>query len=272
MISIENIYLLRICDYFCCDIIHGVRFVIMPRGGCGGNIGRRTRNATDQRNSRVDRTPEERHIQREIDRLRSSQYREQNREEQNEQQRLRRRSDRAQQTNEMRLHRADVERQRYQHRQQPTVNIENAAFQYDPTIDYSAHASLQIGRMSVVCVHCDALKFAKEPPGLCCLNGKVKLPELLPPPEPLHSLLYGQSLFSNHFLHNIKMYNDCFQMTSFGGEIVNERNYNPTFKVISTTSLINITLITLITLIILININYIIIIINYITIIFTHSY
>ncbi|XP_049316467.1 uncharacterized protein LOC125779283 isoform X2 [Bactrocera dorsalis] len=62
-------------------------------------------------------------------------------------------------------------------------------------------------------------------------RGKVKLPELLPPPQPLFQLLYGESPHSSHFLKHTKMYNDCFQMTSFGGEIVNEQNCNPTFKV-----------------------------------------
>ncbi|XP_067630863.1 uncharacterized protein [Eurosta solidaginis] len=99
---------------------------------------------------------------------------------------------------------------------------------YEPNIQYSA--SVQIGQMSVVCQHCNAVKFQKESPGLCYAGGKVKLPELLPPPEPLFQLLYGDSPNSRHFLQHTKMYNDCFQMTSFGGEIVNEQNYNPTFK------------------------------------------
>ncbi|GBP26716.1 hypothetical protein EVAR_23488_1 [Eumeta japonica] len=35
--------------------------------------------------------------------------------------------------------------------------------------------------------------------GLCCLNGKAKLPELLAPPKPLESLLSGQGTQSKHF-------------------------------------------------------------------------
>jgi hypothetical protein len=47
----------------------------------------------------------------------------------------------------------------------------------------------------------DALKFAGESPGLCCLNGKVKLPLLTSPPVPLRSLLSGEAPES-HFLGN----------------------------------------------------------------------
>jgi hypothetical protein len=88
--------------------------------------------------------------------------------------------------------------------------------------------------MEIVCNHCAALKFAGETPGLCCLSGKVKLPLLPPPPEPLHSLLRGETPESRHFLLNTQRYNGCFQMTSFGADIIEERGFNPTFKVIST--------------------------------------
>lgn len=112
------------------------------------------------------------------------------------------------------------------------VVLNQAAFHYDPTINYSAHPFVIIGTMSVLCQHCKALKFSNEAPGLCCANGKVKLQPLISPPEPLRSLLYGEHQFSKHFLANIQQYNGCFQMTSFGAEIVEERGYNPTFKVI----------------------------------------
>lgn len=56
------------------------------------------------------------------------------------------------------------------------ANMKRAAFSYDNTIDYTLHESLLIGTMSVVCKHCNALKFKHEVNGLCCSNGKVKLP------------------------------------------------------------------------------------------------
>lgn len=223
-------------------IVYTSKFVTMPRRG-RANIGRRSQRTTQRRNYTTRQTEGERAVETESARNRMIENRmrqsQENYEASNEQERLRRRQVRARQSDEIRSQRAATERQRRQQRI-PPLNIERAAFQYDANIEYSAHASVQIGQISVVCPHCNALKFQKEPPGLCCANGKVKLPELLPPPEPLRRLLYGESPNSNHFLKHTKMYNDCFQMTSFGGEIVNERNYNPTFKVISTTSATNI--------------------------------
>ncbi|XP_039954205.1 uncharacterized protein LOC120770689 [Bactrocera tryoni] len=85
--------------------------------------------------------------------------------------------------------------------------------------------------MEVVCNHCGALKFAGETPGLCCLSGKVKLPPLPLPTEPLRSLLTGETPESRHFLSNAQKYNGCFQMTSFGADIIHERGFIPTFEI-----------------------------------------
>ncbi|XP_026475685.1 uncharacterized protein LOC113380824 [Ctenocephalides felis] len=103
--------------------------------------------------------------------------------------------------------------------------------QINCSYDYSLHPSVCIGKMDVVCKYCGALKFSQETPGLCCLNGKVKLPSLTPPPEPLYSLLCGETQESRHFLANTQKYNGCFQMTSFGADIIEERGFNPTFKI-----------------------------------------
>lgn len=86
--------------------------------------------------------------------------------------------------------------------------------------------------MNLICAHCQALKFENEPPGMCCLNGKIQLPILEEPPDPLRYYLSGTSAESQHFLKNIRKYNCCFQMTSFGAtRIVNYGNFMPTFKV-----------------------------------------
>lgn len=106
------------------------------------------------------------------------------------------------------------------------------AFHYDSLVDYSAHSCIQIGPMNVACTFCGALKFAGETSGLCCFGGKVKLIQLPSPPEPLYSLLLGVTPESRHFLLNTQQYNTCFQMTSFGAEMVQENGFNPTFKVI----------------------------------------
>lgn len=111
------------------------------------------------------------------------------------------------------------------------ADLNRAAFRYDCSNDYSLHPSVCIGQMDVVCEYCGALKFSGETPGLCCVNGKVKLPVLTPPQEPLYSLLCGETQESRHFLANTRKYNSCFQMTSFGADIIEEGGFNPTFKV-----------------------------------------
>ncbi|GFS82586.1 uncharacterized protein NPIL_551101 [Nephila pilipes] len=65
---------------------------------------------------------------------------------------------------------------------------------------------------------------------MCCAAGKIKLPQLREPPEPLKTLLAGYTAESKHFLSNIRKYNSCFQMTSFGAEIITT-HFMPIFKV-----------------------------------------
>ncbi|CAH4036598.1 unnamed protein product [Pieris brassicae] len=66
--------------------------------------------------------------------------------------------------------------------------------------------------MNFHCEHCRTLEFAS---GLCCLNGKVKLPSLTQPPESLNSSLHGETPESRH--HKC---NRCFQI--FLGLILSE--------------------------------------------------
>ncbi|XP_049317009.1 uncharacterized protein LOC125779782 [Bactrocera dorsalis] len=107
--------------------------------------------------------------------------------------------------------------------------MEHVGFLYDPDCDYSLHGA--IGAMDIICTHCNAAKFRGETVGMCCSSGKVKLPALEPPPEPLQSLLTGESPTSKHFLQNIQAYNSCFQMTSFGATKIIRDPFMPTFKV-----------------------------------------
>ncbi|CAE1161931.1 unnamed protein product [Acanthosepion pharaonis] len=65
----------------------------------------------------------------------------------------------------------------------------NAAYNYDCTVNYSARRDVQIGAMDKVCTFCNAKKWAGEQPGLCCSGGKIKLPSLDEPPQPLRDLL-----------------------------------------------------------------------------------
>ncbi|XP_055543188.1 uncharacterized protein LOC129728760 [Wyeomyia smithii] len=111
------------------------------------------------------------------------------------------------------------------------IQLHRAAFQYDCTTDYSKLPCVTIGSMDLVCQHCNALKFHSETAQFCCAGGKVKLPPLAQPPEPLLSLLTQDSLEAKHFLTNVHKYNSCFQMTSFGANIVEESGFNLTFKI-----------------------------------------
>ncbi|GFT42212.1 uncharacterized protein NPIL_502451 [Nephila pilipes] len=104
------------------------------------------------------------------------------------------------------------------------------AFWYNPDENYSLTRHVLIGTMTVVCLYCKALKFSGETKGMCCAAGKIKLPQLREPPEPLKTLLVGYTAESKHFLSNIKKYNSCFQMTSFGAEVITTHSM-PTFKV-----------------------------------------
>ncbi|XP_049310614.1 uncharacterized protein LOC125778131 isoform X2 [Bactrocera dorsalis] len=107
--------------------------------------------------------------------------------------------------------------------------MEHVGFHHDPDCDYSLHGA--IGALDIICTHCNAAKFRGETAGMCCFSGKVKLPALEPPPEPLHSLLTGESPTSKHFLQNIQAYNSCFQMTSFGATKIIRDPFMPTFKI-----------------------------------------
>ena len=73
------------------------------------------------------------------------------------------------------------------------------AFRYSPVNDYSLSRCVQIGTMSKICPYCKALKFNSETMGMCCASGKVKLPLLAAPPEPLKTLLTGTTSESKRF-------------------------------------------------------------------------
>ena len=86
-----------------------------------------------------------------------------------------------------------------------------AALNCDPTIDYANDPMVIIGKMGdIKCPHCKALKWTSKTPSMCCAGGKVKLPYLGTPPEPLKSLLPGQHPRSREFLNNARKYNSCF--------------------------------------------------------------
>ena len=108
----------------------------------------------------------------------------------------------------------------------------NVAFLYDPMKPYQTDPAVDIGKMSQICVFCKALKYAFESDGMCCSSGKVKLPLLEPPPDPLNALLTGKSKNSQKFLKQTRQYNSAFQMTSFGvSKIALQPGFMSTFKI-----------------------------------------
>lgn len=139
------------------------------------SISRRTR-ASNRHASRRRAESDEQHTQRiEMERHRISRSRlnltPEDREALNTADRLRMRRNRAVQ------HRSDVSHATF------TGTLHRAAFEYNNTTDYSLHRSVNIGTMNKVCQHCKAFKFNNETPGMCCANGKVKLPALNSPPN-----------------------------------------------------------------------------------------
>ena len=107
----------------------------------------------------------------------------------------------------------------------------NEAFNYDCKFNYKEHSKVTIGQMNIVCKFCQALRFSGESKNLCCNNGKVILPEILSPPNPLKSLVFETNRNSTVFLNNIRKYNACFQMTSFGVKNICNYNYPSTFRI-----------------------------------------
>ncbi|UYV80348.1 hypothetical protein LAZ67_18002566 [Cordylochernes scorpioides] len=66
-----------------------------------------------------------------------------------------------------------------------------SGLEYNAYIDYKADSSVDIGQMSRVCQFCSALRLRDEPFSLCCKQGRVSLPAIEFPPEPIFSLLSG---------------------------------------------------------------------------------
>ncbi|GFR15993.1 ATP-dependent DNA helicase [Trichonephila clavata] len=85
--------------------------------------------------------------------------------------------------------------------------------------------------MSNVCLKCSAFKWKEETPGMYCTRGKVKLPPILRPPEPLCSLLKGETAQSKDFVKHIKLFSNMFAMTSFKSNVVLNNGWTPIFKV-----------------------------------------
>ena len=92
-----------------------------------------------------------------------------------------------------------------------------------------------MGDKSCICVDCEAKMWYEERTNkhrnsrtprfsLCFMQGKVKLPKLIDPPELLYNLFHGGDRRSKNFVDNIRSYNMMFSFTSMGGKIDNSVN------------------------------------------------
>ncbi|KAL8600890.1 hypothetical protein ACOMHN_045028 [Nucella lapillus] len=86
--------------------------------------------------------------------------------------------------------------------------------------------------MDLFCKFCGAKQWPGEAPGLCCTGGKVKLPPIEEPPDPLKTLLTGNSQAAKQFQNKLSAYNAAFQMTSFGADKnLTDTGFFTTFKI-----------------------------------------
>ena len=102
---------------------------------------------------------------------------------------------------------------------QPVLPLARQPFNPDWPVHY-------MGKMDVVCSHCQALhwkceKLVKSPQarpefGMCCFQGKIKIPKLDDPPPELHHLLSRQDDVAKKFRDHIRTYNNALAMTSLG--------------------------------------------------------
>ena len=81
-----------------------------------------------------------------------------------------------------------------------------------------------VGNMSKFCPHCDAKLFVGETAHFCCMNGKVRLPELNTLPGELQQLYNEQSEVGRHFRKHLRQYNSLYKMTSFACKKTNTAN------------------------------------------------
>ena len=92
------------------------------------------------------------------------------------------------------------------------------------------------GRPTHTCEYCGALHWYEERTqksrrptqpkfSICCMEGRVQLPLLKPPPPLLQNLLdYRGDNITKAFRRNIRLYNAAFAFTSMGGKVDHEIN------------------------------------------------
>ncbi|UYV71214.1 hypothetical protein LAZ67_8002211 [Cordylochernes scorpioides] len=124
--------------------------------------------------------------------------------------RLRHRVQRASETPQQSQTRQEADRLRhFRQRASTWADMLNAAFHYNPALNYEQFTFLQIGHMDKQCLHCTAFKYNGERPGMCCSAGKVRIPDLPEPPEALRTLLDGSFPHSAEFMQRVRHNNNA---------------------------------------------------------------
>ena len=182
----------------------------MPARRKGAHLGRRSNKATNMRNSRAERTGEKNpkdneNVRVTMSQLRASQLQEP-RAEWNQQRQLERRQARRFVIDAHRTHDQQV------HRPFTFASFLRLVFDYEPDIEYSAHPKVLIGALDKECPPLSCVQIQTWVSRMCCVSGKVQLPEIETQIEPLN----GTDTDSNLFLKSILTFNSCFQMASFG--------------------------------------------------------
>ncbi|UYV64106.1 hypothetical protein LAZ67_2006589 [Cordylochernes scorpioides] len=72
-------------------------------------------------------------------------------------------------------------------------SMKNAGCNYYVAVEYFKHPLISLGVMDTTCRFCGALRWKDESSGMCCSNGKVRLPLIDLPPKPIRSLLSGEN-------------------------------------------------------------------------------
>ncbi|GFU96247.1 uncharacterized protein TNCV_3370101 [Trichonephila clavipes] len=174
-------------------------------------IGRSTKQAKRRREERASETSEQRKTRQERDRVHTALARSletsEQRQARQERDRVHTALARSLETNEQRKARQQRNRNHStQTRRTVHTDLNLCGFNYNPLYNYSLHPSVIIGKMDKKCTYCGARKFKNETPGMCCADGKVKLPDLRSPPEPLLTLVSGSPRHMNEYAQDAMTY------------------------------------------------------------------
>lgn len=109
--------------------------------------------------------------------------------------------------------------------------LKNHAYYYDARIEYESLQEINIGKMNIKCLYCNAMRFIGESKNMCCSSGRVSLAQYEILPQPLLNLLKNNHEKSKIFLPLLRKYNACFNMTSFQTTVKPVNPHIFTFKV-----------------------------------------